>query len=121
MSPKVSITHDLDRDVADAILATMAPYDWPELGTKADLAAIDERIDAIDTRIDQMDAKFEDRFDRVDLRFDKMDTRFDKMDARFDKMDVRFDGMTREIRLVLLTLVGFMLSVLIGATAVFVS
>ena len=132
------VQHDLDQEVADAILATMPPYDWHELAAKSDLAQLEQRLDVrfarIDTQFalvqgqfDSVEARFQAfdaRFQAADRRFDALDGRFDGVDHRFDALDGRFDrtdnslaGLATEVRVMLFAVVGMIVSVLLAATA----
>ncbi len=100
------LQHDLDEQVADAILASMPPYDWHELATKADLQALEHRIDH--------------RFELIEMRLDHHSERFAGIDKRLDGFDTRLAGMAQEIRAVLFTLIGLTVSVLLaGASTLF--
>ncbi len=119
------VDHDLDREVADAILATMPPYDWHELATKTDLAVLEQRMDAQFTLVyERMDMRFalvDGRFDSMDTRFDGMDRRLDGMDRRLDNMDSRLGGIAQEMRTILFTMIGLIVSILLAGGAVLVA
>jgi len=90
------VGHDLDEEVADAILATMPPYDWHELATKADLATLGQRFDA--------------RFANVDLRLDHLD-------RRFDHVDNRIAGTASEVRAIMFMLLSLIVTVIVAGAA----
>lgn len=50
------VDHDLDHEVASAILGVMPPFDWHEIPKRAD---IDRRFDDVDRRFSRIDARFE--------------------------------------------------------------
>lgn len=87
------IEHDLEPEVAYAILETMPPFDWSEIARRDEMllcfSDVDERFAIVDQRFDAVDQ----RFDAVDKRFDALDRRLDRMDQRFDGIDHRFDGL----------------------------
>ncbi|MFO7592157.1 MAG: hypothetical protein R6X23_14910 [Acidimicrobiia bacterium] len=109
------VDHDLDHEVASAILGVMPPFDWHEIPKKAD---IDRRFDDVDRRFSQIGARFE----QIDARFSQIDARFDaqtdvlcrRMDEGFRDLRVEMAGMCKEMRTILVALVGFMLSVVLG-------
>lgn len=84
------VDHDLDAEVASAILGVMPPFDWHEIPKKHDL---DRRFEEVDRRFNQVDRRFE----QVDRRFEEVDRRFDHVDARFDHVDARFDLLAQSI------------------------
>ena len=90
------VDHDLDAEVASAILGVMPPFDWHEIPKKHDL---DRRFEEVDRR-----------FDQIDRRFDQIDRRFDHIDARFDllaqSIEVQIDkAMAENLRWTLVTMV----------------
>jgi hypothetical protein len=105
------VDHDLDAEVASAILGVMPPFDWHEIPKKHDLylrfedvdrrfEQVDRRFEQVDRRFQQVDRRFEQvdrRFEEIDRRFDHVDARFDHVDARFDHVDARFDVLGRSI------------------------
>jgi hypothetical protein len=124
------VHHDLDDEVASAILGVMPPFDWHEIPKKDDLAIsfadVDRRFEQVDRRFEQVDK----RFDQVDKRFDQVDGRLDRlehqleertdllvrrMDDGFRDLRTEMAGMRKEMRTILLALVGFMLSVVLAA------
>lgn len=64
-----------------------------DLATKADVAALgdrlDARIDGLDVRIDRLDV----RLDGIDVRLDGLDGRLDGLDGRLGQTDSRFDRL----------------------------
>ncbi len=62
-----------------------------DLVTKADLAALVERIDA---RFDGIDA----RFDGIDARQEQVDSRFDRLEAHMVRFDAKLDGFHEALR-----------------------
>ena len=91
------IDHELEPEVAYAILESMPPFDWSEIAKKSDLdelrhelvARFDTRIDGVDRRLDGIDV----RLDSIDVRLDGIDVRLDGIDQRFDVITERFDSM----------------------------
>ncbi|MEZ5165487.1 MAG: hypothetical protein R2695_02985 [Acidimicrobiales bacterium] len=53
------IDHDLEADVAHAILESMPPFDWSEIARQRDVEAINARFDAIDTQFEGMRSLFD--------------------------------------------------------------
>ena len=104
------VDHDLDAEVANAILGVMPPFDWHEIPKKDDIYL---RFDDVDRRFDQVDRRFEQvdrRFEHVDQRFDQVDRRFDvlerSIDARFTAFEGRLDRtLTENLRWTLVTMV----------------
>lgn len=120
--------HDLDRETADAILRVMAPFDWHELATKADLVVRDQRLDSIDIRMGHLDTRMghlETRLDRVETHIESVDIRMDRLETRMDEgfreLRVELGGLRHEVRTVLLALVGFMVTVFAAGTATAIS
>lgn len=79
----------------------MPPFDWHEIPKKAD---IDRRFSQIDARFSQVDARLDAQTDVICRR----------MDEGFRDLRVEMAGMRKEMRTILLALVGFMLSVVLG-------
>lgn len=104
--------HDLDADTADAILRVMAPYDWHQMATKADLDAatglVEARMEGLGRRMDGLER----RMDGLDTRMDGLDRR---MEDGFREVRVELQGLRHEVRTVLLGLVGFMVTVFAAA------
>ncbi len=78
------IRHDLDADVADAILESMPPFDWSEIARSDEVAALSVELGAL--RAD------------VDRRFEQVDRRFTEVDRRFDSVDVRLRHIETDLR-----------------------
>jgi ribosome assembly protein YihI (activator of Der GTPase) len=55
-----------------------------DLATKADLAALAERLDA--------------RFDGIDARQEQVDSRFDRLEAHMVRFDAKLDGFHEALR-----------------------
>ena len=86
------IDHELEPEVAYAILESMPPFDWSEIARRDEVALkadVDARFDGIDHRLDGIDQ----RLDRIDQRLDGIDQRFDSIDDRFVGVYERFDSM----------------------------
>jgi len=73
------IEHELEPEVAYAILESVPPFDWSQIARRDEM---NERFDAADRR-----------FDRLEQRLDGMDQRFTGVGQRLDGMDQRFDGL----------------------------
>lgn len=106
--------------VADTLMSHLPPTGWSDVARKADIDALNLRLDRIDARLDQKFAEIDARFDRIDARLDQkfaeIDARFDRIDARFDRVDARFDELASMKRYVVST--GVALAALIcGAGA----
>lgn len=129
------IDHELEPEVAYAILESMPPYDWSEIAKKSDLdelrhelvARFDTRIDGVDRRLDGIDV----RLDGIDQRFDVITERFDSMREMFDstrlgieaqivalegRLSMRWMETTRIIVFALITLFVAMSGVVLGVT-----
>jgi chromosome segregation ATPase len=80
-----------------ATMFELLPPAGTEVATRADLDALEGRLERrferIDARFDQLDA----RFDQTDARFDQLDARFDQTDARSTRVDDRFDQLERRM------------------------
>lgn len=77
------IDHELEPEVAYAILETMPPFDWSEIA-----------------RRDEMLLRFSDvdqRFNAVDQRFNAMDRRFDTVDAQLEGVGAKLDGFGAQL------------------------
>lgn len=106
--------------VADTLMSHLPPTGWSDVARKADIDALNLRLDRIDAQLDQKFAEIDARFDRIDARLDhkfaEIDARFDRIDARFDRVDARFDELASMKRYVVST--GVALAALIcGAGA----
>lgn len=129
------IDHELEPEVAYAILESMPPFDWSEIAKKSDLdelrhelvARFDTRIDGVDRRLDGIDV----RLDGIDQRFDVITERFDSMREMFDatrlgieaqivalegRLSMRWMETTRIIVFALITLFVAMSGVVLGVT-----
>ena len=95
------LAHDLDEEVADAILAAMPPYDWHEIATKSDIATLDRRFDRLEHRLEH----------RLDSELGAVRS---EMRDGFASLRLEMIGLRREMRIVLLALVGFMVSVVLS-------
>ena len=86
------IDHELDPEVAYAILESMPPFDWSEIARRDEMllrfSDVDQRFDDVDRRLDTVDQ----RFDTVDQRFNAMDRRFDTVDAQLEGVGAKLDG-----------------------------
>lgn len=104
------IDHELEPEVAYAILESMPPFDWSEIAKKSDLdelrhelvARFDTRIDGVDRRLDGVDR----RLDGIDVRLDGIDQRFDVITERFDSMREMFDATRLGIEAQIVALEG---------------
>ena len=65
-------------------VTTAESHRHDELATKADLHALEDRIDL--------------RFDLIDHRFDLVDQRFEMVDQRFEQVDQRFNDLNPSIQ-----------------------
>lgn len=72
-------------------MTTAESHRHDDLVTKADLHALDERIDR---RFDMA----EHRFDLIDQRFEQVDQRFERVDQRFEQVDQRFNDLNSSLQ-----------------------
>ena len=79
------IDHELDPEVAYAILESMPPFDWSEIARRDEMLL---RFSDVDQRFNDVDR----RFDTVDQRFNAMDRRFDTVDAQLEGVGAKLDG-----------------------------
>lgn len=114
----------LDHETADAILRGMAPFDWHELSTKKDLEQFATKTDLerFATKAD-----FEGFATKADLQQvrTEMATKADlasfgtelrgEMNSGFAQLRLEMEGIRKDVRLVLLAVLGFMLSVVLAA------
>lgn len=129
------VDNQLEEHIASAILDGMAPHDWHEQATKADIAKLEQRFDQVDKRFAQVDKRFaqvDKEFAQVDHRFDLIEQRFEQrfegVDGRFKGIDQRlqtleeqmrsnqasvhsrFDSLAKDIRVITLTMIGFLVT-----------
>jgi len=80
---------------ARAIMAMLPPSRWEDLATKADLRALETRLDGITHRLDAIDARFtatDDRFTAIDDRFTAIEHRFNGTDQRIMSLEHSLSG-----------------------------
>jgi hypothetical protein len=70
----------LGPDAATTLIEHLPPVGWADVATKADLAALEGRMDA--------------KFDALELR---MDARFAVVDGRFAAIDQRFEALEHKL------------------------
>ena len=91
------IDHELDPEVAYAILESMPPFDWSEIARRDEMllrfSDVDQRFNDVDRRLDTVDR----RFDTVDQRFNAMDRRFDTVDAQLEGVGAKLDGFGAQL------------------------
>lgn len=118
------VDNQLEEHIASAILDGMAPYDWHEQATKADIAKLEQRFDQVDKRFDQVDKRFaqvDHRFDLIEQRFEGVDGRFKGIDQRLQTLEEqmrsnqasvhsRFDSLAKDIRVITLAMIGFLVT-----------
>ena len=88
----------LGSDHADTLMTYLPHEPGAELATKADIAALGERMDR--------------RFEQVDARFAHIERQFERVDHRFEQMENRFhivrDDLRDQMKTYTLTVVGSM-------------
>jgi hypothetical protein len=77
-----------------ATMFELLPAPGTEPASRADLEALDRRLDGRFTDIDRRFAEIDHRFELVDERFDRVDERFDHLEQRLDD---RIDGLRNEL------------------------
>lgn len=75
------------------ILMNSIPTDT-ELATKADVAALDARMDGFNTRMDG----FESRMDHFERRMDGFESRMDRLEAHMVRFEDKLDGFHQALR-----------------------
>ncbi|GJM38417.1 MAG: hypothetical protein DHS20C19_17840 [Acidimicrobiales bacterium] len=107
------IDHELEPEVAYAILESMPPFDWSEIAKKSDVEELRQemaaRFDAIDRRFEGTDQRLEgtdQRLDGIDQRLEGIDQRFDGISHRFDALTERFDATRLSIEAQMVALEG---------------
>jgi hypothetical protein len=111
------ITHDLEHEVADAILSSMQPFDWHELATRSDIVATRADIVALQTDMTIV------RTDVATLQTDVVGLRSDvttvsaEMIRRFDLTDDRLKGVAHGVRALIFAMMGVIVSVLLAGAA----
>jgi hypothetical protein len=125
------ITHDLEQEIADAILSAMQPFDWHELatrsdivGTRADIATVKSdvgvlKVDVATLKTDITTLKTDVTTLKVDVATLKTDvtTIQTEMNRRFDLTDDRLKGVAHEVRALIFAMMGVIVSVLLAGAA----
>jgi hypothetical protein len=70
---------------------------WNDLATKADLEALDTRLDLRFAEVDRHFAEVDRHFADVDRRFADVDRRFADIDRRFGELDAKFEHKFGEL------------------------
>ncbi|MFP4555020.1 MAG: hypothetical protein ACLFRT_14330 [Actinomycetota bacterium] len=77
------LTEVLGVERADVLMTYLPSTESTELATKADIRAVETRIDSVEsslaTRIDRLEANLTTRFDALDTRIDTLGTRIDRI------------------------------------------
>jgi hypothetical protein len=111
------ITHDLEQEIADAILSAMQPFDWHELATRSDI--VGTRADIATVKSDVGVLKVDVATLKTDITTLKTDvtTIQTEMNRRFDLTDDRLKGVAHEVRALIFAMMGVIVSVLLAGAA----
>ena len=100
-------------------MAMMQPPVDPELATKQDVRAVDEKVDRLDEKVDRLDEKV----DRLESRFDRLEAKVDAIlqvmrEHMASKADVEHMGRIVTIWMVgaMMALMGIVLTVVSNLT-----
>ncbi|MEM9518942.1 MAG: hypothetical protein AAGA37_06470 [Actinomycetota bacterium] len=87
------IAHDLQADVADAILETMPPFDWSNIARNDEMqsrfGAVEHRLGVVEQRLGGV----EHRLDRVDDRLGFVETRLGNVEDGLVHVGSRIDAL----------------------------
>jgi hypothetical protein len=89
----------LGLEAATTLIEHLPPVGWADVATKADVAALEQRLELRFDRIDDRFDRIDDRFSRIDDRFAQIDDRFSRVDDGFSRVYERFTALDENIAL----------------------
>lgn len=107
------LTELLGKEEARTLMESLPPVAWTHMATKEDLRALEERLRTdFNGQFAQLNAKIDGGFARIRGEFTKIDGEFAKIDAAFEshRAETTFQ-LAKQTRALVITFIGFALSV----------